>query len=406
MFKHLSILPAFAILLCSACDDSKSVRLPSDTSKATAEKDKNSEDPETRSVGKTSSDSTGSSSSSSTSKPSDTFETQLESLVTQKAPWGDIDISVEKARLLRGDKPAGFPSQATHSKSSVYAILDLKLQSNGDQENDYQKRDTWDLLLKDGARVKALNPVGVVLPSRATKTVRLFYKVADNAKLNGASLEINGSERDALEPLPIPLDEKSTFASQVELSELLGESFQSDSDSGLSYKIVDAVYGVNLEDTGRRAPRNERLVELTVRVSYDGDSDETSFDDDKDAPRLAFDDNVFAPDAIAVRTIQSGKSHDFALVYRIEEDTSYVDLVFDSGDFQDRWASDIVLPPLLERDRATRADQVDHSEDDASDEFDSSDQSFDDDADSDNSGDHSTDSSDDSGDDSEDDSQN
>src|SRR4029079_15884280 len=126
-----------------------------------------------------------------------------------------------------------------------------------------------------------------------------------------------------------------------------------------------------LEDTGRRAPRNERLVELTFRVGYDGDSNETSFDSDKDAPRLAFDDDVFAPEAFDVRTIPSGKSRDVALVYHIDADASYVDLLFDSGDFQDPWATDIELPPLLARDKASRAEQVDHSEDDSS--FDSSD---------------------------------
>jgi len=385
MFKQLSILPVFAILLCSACDDSKTVRLPTDDAKS-ADKDQKVADPETRSASKTSTDS----SSSSASNPAGAFETKLASLVTQKAPWGDIEISVQKARVLRGDKPAGFPSAATHSKSSVYAILDVKLESKGDQENDYKKRDTWDLLLKNGSHIKPLNPVGVALPAGGTQTVSLFYKVEDNAKLNGASLEINGSDRDALEPLPIPLDEKTEFASQRELSELVGESFESDGKSGLSYTIVDAVYGVNLEDSGRRAPRDKRLVELTVRVGYDGDSDETSFDSSDDAPRLSYEDHLLIPDAFDTRTIESGHSHDFVMVYGIDEQASYVDLVVDSSDFE----MGVELPALADDDQAsrdaegdgTKADsraEVDSSDESSDDELDSSDESSDDSADSD-----------------------
>jgi len=377
MIKHLSILPLFALLICSACDDSKDVKLPKDDTKTSAAKDKEtkSEDPETRDL-KTS---TGSSSAN-TPNPTGAFERKLDSLVTQKAPWGDIEISVEKARELRGSKPEGFPTAVKHSTTSVYAIVDLKLESNGDEENDYKERDTWDLILKDGSRSKPLAPLGVVLSPGGTKSVSLFYKVEDNAKLEGASLEINGSDRALLEPLPIPLDQKTEFASQVKLPDLVGETFAPDDDSSLRFEILDAVYGVNLEATGRRAPRDQRLVQLKVRVGYDGDNDQISFSAADDAPRISIGDKTFVPDAFDTRTIESGETHDFVMVYPIAETASRIDLVLDAG--REEMASDIELPSLLDSDTTQQDDEVDSQRDDSDDEVDSSDDDSDDELDS------------------------
>jgi hypothetical protein len=397
MIKHLSILPLFALLVCSACDDSKDVKLPKDSSKTSAEKDaeKRSADPETRNLEA----STGSSSSSSTPNPSGAFERKLDRLVTQKAPWGDIEISVEKARELRGSKPEGFPTEAKHSTTSVYAIVDLKLESKGDLENDYEKRDTWDLILKDGSRSKPLAPLGVVLAPGATKRVSLFYKVDDSAKLEGASLEINGSDRALLEPLSIPLDAETEFASQVKLSDLVGETFEPDDDSSLRFEILDAVYGVNLEDTGRRAPRDQRLVQLKVRVGYNGDNDQMSFNSGDDAPLISIDDKTFAPDAFDTKTIESGETRDFVLVYPIAETASRMDLVLDDGN--EKMETGIELPSLLDGDAAQQDDDLDSSSDDSDDEFESSDDDSDEEADdSDESFDDSEDGSDDSDEDS------
>ena len=370
MFKHLSILPVIALLLSStACNDEKEVKLPKDDTKsATSAKDskdatnagKTAVDPENRSA------KSDSSASANTPNPSGAFEAKLDGLVTQKAPWGDIDISVEKARLLRGAKPEGFPSAAKHSTSHVYAILEVKLDGSGDQENDYSQRDTWDLMLKDGTRVKPLNALGVVLPPHSSKTATLFYEVDDDAKLNGASLEVNGKDREALEPLAIPLDQKSEFASQAEVEELIGKSFEPDDDSGLRFQILDAQYGVNLVDSGRRAPRDHRLVELKVRVGYEGGSGEVSFSSASDAPRLVFKDQTFAPDAFDTRTISSGDTRDFVMVYPIAEAASHIDLTLDGG--KEELESGIELPSLMDHDAATSRDSETASSHDDSDE--------------------------------------
>jgi hypothetical protein len=381
MFKQLSILPVIALLLSSAaCNDEKDVQLPKDDPRSVSTKDskdakdesKAAVDPENRSA-------KGSSASANAPNPSGAFEAKLEELVTQKAPWGDIEISVEEARLLRGAKPEGFPAAAKHSTSDVYAILDLKLDGSGDQENDYSKRDTWDLILKDGTRVKPLNALGLVLPPHGSKTATLFYRVDDDAKLAGASLEVNGKDRDALEPLAIPLDQESDFASQAEVEDLIGKSFEPEDDSGLRFQILNAQYGVNLVDSGRRAPRDQRLVELKVRVGYEGSSRQVSFSSASDAPRLVFKEQTFAPDAFDTRTISSGDTSDFVMVYPIAEAASHIDLTLDGG--REELETGIELPSLLDRDSvAGRArESATSHEDSDEDEFISNDDSESDD---------------------------
>jgi hypothetical protein len=398
MFKHLSILPLIALCLSSvACDGTKEVKLPKDDAKSAITKDsKDAKDTSATAVDPENRSASTSDSGSSTPNPSGAFETKLTSLVTQKAPWGDIEISVEKARLLRGAKPEGFPSAAKHSTSELYAILDVKLDSHGDLENDYSKRDTWDLMLKDGTRVKPLNALGVVLPADGSKNATLFYKVDGDAKLDGASLEINGKDRDALEPLAIPLDQKREFASQAKVQDLIGKSFEPDDDSGLRFEILDAQYGVNLVDSGRRAPRDQRLVELKVRVGYEGSRDEVSFSSTGNAPRLAFDGQTFSPDAFDARSISSGDSHDFVMVYPIAEAASHIDLTVDGG--KERLERDIELPSLLDQAVAAHDSETASSRDDSDDdEFTSNDDSDDESwSDASNDSDDSEDSADDS----------
>jgi hypothetical protein len=379
MFKHLTILPVIALLLSSAaCNDERQVELPKDEStstkdnKAAQSEGKAAVDPENRSA-------KPGSSSASTPNPSGAFEAKFDGLVTQKAPWGDIEISVEQARLLRGAKPAGFPSAAKHSSSDLYAILDVQLDGSGDQENDYSKRDTWDLMLKDGTRVKPLNALGVVLPPRGSKSAALFYKLDNDAKLEGASLEVNGKDRDALEPLAIPLDQKTVFASQAEVEDLMGRSFEPEDDSGLRFQILDAQYGVNLVDSGRRAPRDQRLVELKLRVGYEGSRDEVSFSSTSDAPQLAFKGRTFAPEAFDTGTIANGDTRDFVLVYPIAEAASHIDLTLDGG--KEELESGIELPSLLDHGSAAARDgeTVSSHDDTDEDEFVSNDDSGSDD---------------------------
>jgi hypothetical protein len=360
MFKNLSVLPVFAALLVgTACgeDISKSTGRLSSAEESKASKDKDRDGASSDAT----SGSSGSKSSDSEIPATGDFEIAFDDLVTQAAPWGDVEISIEKARLVRGDKPAGFPSDVKHSDKAVYAILDLQLEAKGSTETDYRDRDTWDLLLASDKRVTPLNPVGELLLPGDEPKVSLFYEVSTDVSLRGASLEVNGSERDVLEPLQIPLDDKKAFESQVELSEIVGESFEPEDDGEWTFEIVDASYGVNLEDSGRRAPRDHRFVELTVRVGHEGDSSKSFAIGD--APRLAIGERSVAPEDFDGERIDGGESLDFVMVYAIDEDASDFDLVVDMG--EDLFTTSVELPSLLKNDDASFDDGTYDEDDDA-----------------------------------------
>ncbi|MEY4545068.1 MAG: hypothetical protein RL685_1263 [Pseudomonadota bacterium] len=372
MFKHLSVLPVLALLaINTACGDE--VTKNTDSLSTTESSDsKTDKDPE----------SGGSSSSSTVTTPKGDFELKLDSLVSQNAPWGDIGVNVEKARLLRGEKPAGFPTKEKHSKDSIYAILDVKLDSNSKDENDYTERKTWDLLLANGKHVESLNALGVKLAAEETKSVTLYYKVEENTTLKGAALEVNGSDRTRFEPLTIPLDAKTEFESQVKLPELMGELFEADGDDGFSFEIVNALYGVNLESSGRRADKDQRLVELTVRVGNAGDSSVT-FNSSDDAVRLAVDGSKISPEQFDSKTLGSGEYQNFTLIYSIKENLSAFDLVVDLGD-EIREASVDLPGDTKDGDEVTDDDSNDEdfiSDDDSSDDEDFSDDDSSDDED-------------------------
>ena len=359
MIKHLSVLPLFAcLLLNAACGDEVSKKSSSLSSESSAARD-----PE------------AGGSSSSTTTPKGAFELKLDSLVSQNAPWGDIQISVENARLLRGDKPAGFPSSEKHSKDSIYAILDVKLDSNAKDENDYTERKTWDLVLAGDKRVEPLNALGITLAADETRTVSLFYKVEENTSLKGAALEINGSDRSKLEPMKIPLDSRTDFESQVKLPELVGEQFDADGDGTFNFEIVNALYGVNLESTGRRADRDHRLVELTVRVGNVSDSSAT-FSYSTDAVRISADGSRISPEQFDAKTLGSGEHQNFVLVYSIKETLTEFDLLIDLGDeLREHW---VAVPGLDNLDSDDSFDSDDGLESDDEEFFDDE-ESFDDD---------------------------
>jgi hypothetical protein len=372
MFNKSFILPLVALFLASACgDDPVNLDLKKEDSSVrgrdaelASAKDKDRDGDQVAATG--------------------AFDRKLSGLVTRAAPWGDVEIRVEGARLQRGDKPANFPSHVVFTKRAVYAVLELQLEAKGESATDYRERNTWDLLLADGTRVSSLNPVGALLEPGDSQTVSLFYQVEDAANLRGAAVEINGSERDVLEPLSIPLDEERDFESQVELRHLVGESFDADDGQELSLEIVDAVYGVNLLSSGRRAPLDQRLVQLTVRASNTGASS-LSFDAREDGPRISLDDDSIVAAEGQVEKIKSGATREFVMVYAIDEAVRQFDLVLDLDDEAGSCVS-VELPPLAgdaDADTASDGDSASDSEDaadssddsDSDDEVDSSDES-------------------------------
>jgi len=386
MFKNLSILPIVALLIGAGCgDDPVNLDLDQNESAKTRDAELASAKDKDKDGGR--------------APASGAFDRKLSGLVTQSAPWGDVEIRVEGARQLRGDKPANFPRGVVHSKKAVYAVLELELEAKGKTATDYRERNTWDLVLADGTHVSSLNPVGKLLEPGDSPTVSLFYELADDASLRGAAVEINGSERDVLEPLSIPLDEERDFESQVELPELVGESFQPGNAGDLSFEIVDAVYGVNLLSNGRRAPLDQRLVQLTVRAANTGGSS-VSFDTEDDGPRISFDDKSIVADEVQVEAIESGESRRFVMIYAIDEGVSEFDLVFDASDEESGCFSVDVRGLLAsnedaDSDSASDGDSASDSDDavDSSEDSDSDDEA---DSDGDSDSEDEADSSDDS----------
>ena len=129
----------------------------------------------------------------------------------------------------------------------------------------------------------------------------------------------------------IALDVKSDFESQVRLPDLEGSLFEADESGEFSFEIINALYGVNLESSGRRADRDQRLVELTVRVGNASD-DSATFDASDEAVRISVDGSYISPEKFDAKTLASGEHHNFVLVYSIRENLSAFDLLIDLGD--------------------------------------------------------------------------
>jgi hypothetical protein len=367
MFNKLSALPLIALLCASACgggnDDSAVPSLrPVDAASTSDGKASVSDKTET-----------GASVTTTESRAA-TIDREFADLVTQSAPWGDLEVSVIGARLYRGERPDDLPKDSKFSEDTVYAVLDVKIEA-GDNETDYRDRDTWDLILTDGMRVPPVNPLNVLLEPGDAPTVSIYYEVEEDSDFRGAELELNGAEREKFEPLRIPLGIEGEFESQAKLPGLVGQTFEPVEDGELSFEVLDAVYGVNLIASGRRAPRDQRLVALTVRVGYEGNFSH-SFSTDDEGPRLSYNGSSHVSDDNQIDTIEGGESQEFTLVYSVDENVDELDVVFNTGD-PDLDRVQVDLPSLLPKGVSVGASAPSFGDDEPGDD----EQSFADDSD-------------------------
>lgn len=259
------------------------------------------------------------------------FSREFDGLVEQAVPWSGLEVQVTGARLYRGERPEELAPLISFSPASVYAVLDIQVTQLANAETDYTERDTWDLILADGARLRPINALGLRIVTGDSPTARLYYRAEEDTDLAGAVLELNGSERATLEPALIPLDVRTTFESHVELIELIGQTIEPQGAGELSFEVLEATYGVNLPELSVRAPIDKRLLALTTRVGYSGNFSE-SFNSVDDGPKVSVNGNTIESREGDIDTISSGDTIDFLTIYEIDEGTVSLEILFDTQD--------------------------------------------------------------------------
>lgn len=257
------------------------------------------------------------------------FEREFAGLVVQSAPWADVQVKVTRARWYRGKRPDDLASRVTFSESNVYVVLDINVTELGNFERDYTTRDTWDLILADGTRLRSVNSLGVNILTGDSPTIPLYYLATEDTPLAGASLEINGTDRETFEPMLIPLDRQASFESEIVLSSLVGQVITPTAGGDLTFEVLDAAYGVNLTRAGRRAPRDRRLVLLNCRVSVSSIFGK-SYDGTVEGPRVSVNGNSQAATEGALDTIYRDESIESQTLYEIDAKATAFDVIFDT----------------------------------------------------------------------------
>jgi hypothetical protein len=269
------------------------------------------------------------------------YERAFEGLVIQAAPWGDLEVRVTGARVFLGERPEDF-SGSLFFENVEYAVLDVNVTALGNDETDYRQRNTWDLILADGTRDRSINPLGLLIAGGDSPTAHLYYSSAD---FTGAALELNGAERGVLEPLRIPLDVPQTFESDAAVESLAGQVVAPTGEGDLQFEVLEARYGVNLPELGRRARIDTRMFSLNTRVGYSG-SFSKSFSSTSDGPKIVVDGNTIEAVEGDIDTIPSGDTIDFLTIFEFDEEVTEFELTFDTGDGV-LTRVPVVLPALL-----------------------------------------------------------
>jgi hypothetical protein len=194
------------------------------------------------------------------------FNLEFTGLVRQSVRWASVDVSVTGARQTRA-----APVDAQGSDwffypiaPPIYVELDLQLENKGARETALNWRDTWDLLLSDGTRLRPDDGFTVRILPGDTATASLHYQVEDVVALEGAKLILEGEARATLEPQPLPLDALNVQEFPRRIPQLVGQTLHTD--DGDVIQIDEAAYDVNFLRASR-ARRGKRFVWLRVAVT-------------------------------------------------------------------------------------------------------------------------------------------
>ncbi|HVW25525.1 MAG TPA: hypothetical protein VHC69_09150 [Polyangiaceae bacterium] len=249
-----------------------------------------------------------------------------------------MSVRVVGARIERGSDPkAPLASQ-------VYAELDLAITNNVHAEWDASGRDTWDLVLASGDRVRSENALGVLVSPTDTAKTTLRYPVTEDTKLAGAFLELNGETRGDLEPERIPLDAKWVREYPLEISSLTGVEATAQTGGGRSVELLIRHAAVDLNDPDGRAPVDTRFVHLDVRGTA-GATTENIFDTDF---RIVVDGSSFAPVEGVNELLQANASVDFEVLFTIPASTIQFDILLVPAGTSTRFPVDLMKDAHLE----------------------------------------------------------
>lgn len=253
--------------------------------------------------------------------PSEPFTIPFARLVAQDVPWSTTTVRPLEARVERG-----MDDDATFDPEQTYVELDLAITNRDTRDLEYWGRDSWDLRLATGNRVRPANSIDMVVAPGDTANTTLRYLVPDGTTLDGATLILEGEVRGELEPELIPLDATWQRRYPLRMAPLIGEHFIlaiSTPDEAIDYTIRDVLVELNDLDVGR-ADAGRRLVRIDLGAV--GLRSFVGLYLDGSESRIIVDGHAAAPVASSFDAVDPGIYVETYAVFSIPADTRQFDL--------------------------------------------------------------------------------
>ena len=251
----------------------------------------------------------------------------FDQLVQQTVPWFDVDVTVESAETRRATV-ASFSGNVL--KSGHFVTLTVQNRTRFATELGYQH---WDLILADGTRV-AGETERLDFGPRDALSRELFFYDDSGQTLEGAHLELNGSEYGEFRPLNIPLDALVDAEPVLELPEVVGQVIAAEpaEDAPWQHEILFARVSYNSDgyngEERARAEYGKKLLDLVVRSTNLNGSSLNLFDE-------RYHLNV---NGVGVSTQSSinelpevGEPVEVPIVFQIDEDVTEFDIELNIG---------------------------------------------------------------------------
>ncbi len=253
--------------------------------------------------------------------PSEPFTIPFPRLVVQDVPWSTITVRPVEARLERG-----MDDDSTFDPEQTYVELDLALTNRDTRDLEYFGRDSWDLRLATGERVRPASSLDLLVAPGGTAITTLRYFVPDGTTLDGAALILEGEVRGELEPEIIPLDATWQPSYPLQIARLIGENFVLATltpDEAIDYTVRDVLVELNDRDVGR-ADAGQRLLRIDLGAVGLRSFLDLHFDGSES--RVIVDGRAAAPVASSFDVAEPGIYVETYAVFSIPADTRQVDL--------------------------------------------------------------------------------